>query len=253
MNFQAFKQYKEDNLNPALLPRQSNSLVTQNNDKVKNEKTLEITESQIGSKQNKENLESFIFPQNLRNYSTQPKPLSCRKNEQYRTTASIFQTENGPDINYSSRKNEIEKLDELLEKNKGHPENMILSFDDPNYDLDNLLNKAEMDIAIITKLTAVLNEAFVCNSIETLIRNKIEKIVESNYFKQLHNVISTDRNNFKLIEGIINLSTRFLILHPICRVKLGHIKDRLELFIIDEKLKELIDNLVKLDQDVIKR
>lgn len=252
MNFQAFKQFKEDNLNPTLLPRQSNSLVTQNNDKVKNEKTLEITESQIGSKQNKENLESFIFPQNLRNYSTQPKPQSYRKSEQYKTE-SIFQTEKEPDINYSSRKNEIEKLDELLEKNKGHPENMILSFDDPNYELDNLLNKAEMDIAIITKLTAVLNEAFVCNSIETMIRNKIEKIVESNYFKQLHNVISTDRSNLKLIEGIINLCTRFLILHPICRVKLGPIKDRLELFITDEKLKELIDNLVKLDQDVIKR
>ena len=150
--------------------------------------------------------------------------------------------------------NESEKLDELLEKNKGHPENMILSFEDPNYDLDNLLNTAEMDNAIITKLTAVLNEAFECNSIQTMVRNKIEKIVESNYFKEhLYNVIETDKNNLKLIEGIISLCTRFLILHPICRVKLGLIKDRLELLILDEKLKESINNLVKLDEDAIIR
>lgn len=159
--------------------------------------------------------------------------------------------------NTTAKQNEKHsKLEELFAKN---PEDIILMFRNPGFRFEEYLN-APMKDALIFKLMSVLNRAFECNSIETLMRSHIIKIVESDFFKthlydQLNRKthFATNSYNTELIELTLKLCCRFLILLPQCHSSLSAIIDRLELIVMfrlnDPGLKELFSHLLKIGQE----
>lgn len=151
----------------------------------------------------------------------------------------------------------IKKLEELLSKN---PEDIILSFKDPRFRITDYLNASTMGDDLIQKLTLVLNKAFDCNSIQTIMRDQIDSIVESVYFtSHLYEALSKQKfNGSELIEITISMCCRFMYLQPYCRTKLGPIKDRIELLLLTNKIsslsvQDLFNQLKKADDDAIKR
>lgn len=159
--------------------------------------------------------------------------------------------------NVSTRRIGIKKLEELLSKN---PEDIILSFKDPRFQFTDYLNAPTMGDDLIQKLTLVINKAFDCNSIQTMMRDQIDIIVESVYFtSHLYEALSKPKfYASELIEITINMCCRFLYLQPYCRTKLGPIKDRIELHLLTKKIssltvQDLFNQLKKADDDAINR
>lgn len=153
------------------------------------------------------------------------------------------------------------KLEDLLKKN---PEDIILSFKDPQFRIHEYLSCSEMDDALVTKVTEIMHRAFECNSIQTLMRDQIETIVESMYFsKHLYEAVNKDISLLNqvhrksLIELTIGLCSRFLLIQPYCQAKLGPMKDRLEIVVSrrlnDTKLKSSFDVLIQFDKEATKR
>lgn len=157
----------------------------------------------------------------------------------------------------------VEQLEELLAK---HPEDIILSFKDPRFRITNYLNAPTMDTALIRKLATVLNKAFECNSIQTMVRMQIDDIVQSDYFtRHLYQAIEQNKSSLfkqtidvELVELAIKLCCRFLYLQPYCQPKLRALKERIELMFVTNKidsdrLKDMFQVWTKSDEDAAKR
>ena len=156
----------------------------------------------------------------------------------------------------------LKHIQELLEKT---PEQIILSFRDPKFRIEDYLNSPTMGDALVIKLAIVLNKAFECNSIQVMVRNQIEKIVESIYFKKhLYDTIYrvnpiTNQYNLDLIETTIQLCAKFLLLQPLSQEQLSPMKDRIELLVTNRlsnpnpKLTEIFKEMIRLDQEATNR
>lgn len=154
----------------------------------------------------------------------------------------------------------MRKLEELLEK---PPEHIVLAFRDPKFRIEDYLNAPSMGDALVFRLAVVLNKAFECNSIQVMVRNHIDKVLQSVFFKtHLYEAVyrflpHTMVYNLDLIETTIYLCSRFLLLHPLCQGQLGPMKDRLELLVTNRlfnpKLTELFNEMIRLDQDATNR
>lgn len=146
----------------------------------------------------------------------------------------------------------LKRVEELLGKT---PEDIILEFSNPRFHFEDYLNPETMGEALMNKLTHVICKAFESHSIQVLMKNQIEKIVESKYFLvHLYNAIDkpllVGQYKMDLIESTLKLCCRFLHIQPLCQPKLAPMKDRLELLITlrlnDQGLKQLFDELDKL-------
>lgn len=155
----------------------------------------------------------------------------------------------------------LKQIEELLAKN---PEDIILSFSSPRFQIANYLNTPTMGDALIQKLALVLNKAFECNSIQVMMRQQVDSIVESTYFKtHLYEAITkvnraNSTYNLDLIELAINMCRRFLYVQPSSHTQLGPIKDRIELLLLtkkinSDKLKDLFDDLVVSCEEAVNR
>ena len=154
----------------------------------------------------------------------------------------------------------MKKLEELLEK---PPEHIVLAFRDPKFRIEDYLDAPTMGDALVFRLAVVLNKAFECNSIQVMVRNHIDKVLESVFFKtHLYDAVyrflpHTMVYNLDLIETTIYLCSRFLLLNPLCQGQLGPMKDRLELLVTNRlfnpKLTELFNEMIRLDQDATNR
>ena len=215
-----------------------------------------------GFNRNQSNQEIYRRPNSSIN--RQPKTInmesntSNRFNSTRRRDTTPFSTAPAYDPRIGMR-----KLEELMAKT---PEDIILAFKDPRFCFDEYLNTERMGEALVHKLTLVLNKAFECNSIQVMMRNHVDKIVESVFFtRHLYDLVNARNDmlqhgyNLDLIELTILLCNRFLLLQPLCQPKLSAMKDRLELLIkirmanSNPKLEQLFDEFVKFEKDVSER
>lgn len=193
--------------------------------------------------------------------------VSTSSHQNYLNNRQIGVRKVWPQIN---KKNEIplmryghSQLEELLAK---HPEDIILSFKDPRFRITNYLNAPTMDSALIRKLTTVLNKAFECNSIQTMVRMQIDDIVQSDYFtRHLYQAIEQNKSSLfrqtidvELVELAIKLCCRFLYLQPYCQPKLRALKERIELMFVTNKidsdrLRDMFKMWTKSDEEASKR
>lgn len=189
------------------------------------------------------------------------------KNSKYRSRENQQRGQQQTWTNRAAQANKsMEKLEELLAKS---PEDIILSFKDPRFQIVDFLNAPIMNDETVHKLTEVFTKAFECNSIQIIIRQRIEQIIDSLYFRQhLYEVIprwspqqqhpqfytygNTNQNRRDLIELAINLCCRFLLLQPSSQPQLSRMKDRIQLVVVKKSNNKNIQTLFNMFDNAYK-